>query len=441
MMKQLRMSPLDSWINKKIGQKGNGVTRGCVEEYQLKKLNEVIMKARSLSPFYRKHLAHVGASPLTCLEEFTKYPLVTSKDLAEQAIEMICGSQSQISRVVTLATSGTTGKSKRVYFTADDQELTIDFFHVGMSTLTGPGDRVLILLPGERPGSVGDLLAKGLLRIEAHPVPYGLVGNLQAAVMRMCQEQVHCLVGIPVQILAMARYWETWGKRSWAPRCVLLSTDYVPTAIVAELKRIWSCQVYEHYGMTEMGLGGGVECEAHAGYHLREADLYFEVVDPFSGMPMKDGECGEVVFTTLTRQGMPFIRYQTGDIARLLVEPCPCGSWVRRLERVQYRKTGQVLLGQGRTLTLSELDEVIFSLPDIVNFSATLTVTKTQTLTLVLEQLSEDRRISKAMVVAVVRRLPAIKEAEQRNQVRIEVEFVTYPYMLPGKRSIVTTVE
>jgi acyl-coenzyme A synthetase/AMP-(fatty) acid ligase len=122
--------------------------------------------------------------------------------------------------------------------------------------------------------------------------------------------------------------------------------------------------VFEHYGMTEMGLGGGVDCEAHAGYHLREADLYVEIVDPLTGEPLPEGVRGEVVFTTLTRRGMPLVRYRTGDLSRFLPGPCPCGTVLRRLERVRGR-----LAGQTAEVTMPELDEALFAVPGVVDFT------------------------------------------------------------------------
>ena len=80
-----------------------------------------------------------------------------------------------------------------------------------------------------------------------------------------------------------------------------------------------------------------MECRARNGYHLREADLFFEVVDPVSGSPVPDGTPGEVVFTTLTRRAMPLIRYRTGDVAAMLPGPCACGSPLRRLSRIAGR--------------------------------------------------------------------------------------------------------
>ena len=81
------------------------------------------------------------------------------------------------------------------------------------------------------------------------------------------------------------------------------------------------------------------------GYHLREADLYFELIQPETGEPVAEGEQGELVFTTLTRQGMPLIRYRTGDISRWIPGSCPCGTVLKTLDCVKDRLTGQVIIG------------------------------------------------------------------------------------------------
>lgn len=156
------------------------------------------------------------------------------------------------------------------------------------------------------------------------------------------------------------------------PKAILLTADHVPHAIKTAVEAAWGCPVYNHYGMTEMGLGGA-ECAARRGYHLRETDLYVEIVDPHSGQPVAEGESGEVVFTTLTRRGMPLIRYRTGDLSRFLPGACPCGVALQTLERVKQRASGFVNLGGDAVLTLADLDEALFALPGVLNFAATMT--------------------------------------------------------------------
>lgn len=363
----MRLTPLDPWIRQKINSARPDRLRQDLEAWQLLKLNETLALARSHSDFYRQHLAGMQAG-LVSLESLRKLPFTTPDDLRRNPLQFVCVSQREIQRIVTLQTSGTTGVPKRIFFTADDQELTIDFFGVGMSTLTEPGERVLILLPCQTPGSVGDLLRQGLARAERIPLPYGPVRDADHVLETMRAEQPDCLVGSPTQVLGLARRWKPGLK---PPRTVLLSTDYVPAAITHILEDTWGCRVFNHYGATEMGLGGGVECEAHQGYHLREADLYFEIIHPGRGEPVPDGEYGEVVFTTLTRRGMPLIRYCTGDRSRFLRHTCPCGTPLRLMECAGGRFSGIIPLGDGQ-LAMPDLDEALFPLPNLLNFTAEL---------------------------------------------------------------------
>ncbi|MCL6479154.1 MAG: AMP-binding protein [Peptococcaceae bacterium] len=365
------MTPLQNRIAAKIGSAGGSLTREAIENYQLGKLRETIELAGSRSVFYREALARRHKN-INSLKDLQHLPFTTAEDLRRNPLHFLCVSQDEISRVVTLQSSGTTGEPKRLYFTREDQELTIDFFHIGMSTLVGPGDKVLILLPGKLPGSVGDLLVKGLQRLGARGIPHGLVTDPEHTLRVMREEEVDALVGIPTQVLSLARHRNKGGKDiPLRIKSVLLSTDYVPRAIARELENSWNCRVYSHYGMTEMGLGGGVECRSLAGYHLREADLYFEVINPVTGQPVPEGEEGEVVFTTLTRKGMPLIRYRTGDKARFIPEPCPCETVLKRMGLVTGRINGSCRVAGG-LLTMRELDEALFPVEGLVDFEASL---------------------------------------------------------------------
>ncbi len=365
----MKRTPLESWVSGKIGNGEGPLTRERIEHHQRLMLQETLAWARAKSSFYRRHLAGLSEREFSGLGDLHRIPFTTAEDIRQNPLHFLCVSQSEINRVVTLHTSGTTGMPKRIYFTREDQELTVDFFHRGMSTLVGPGERVLILLPGERPGSVGDLLAAGLQRLGASAMVYGPVQDYSHALEVMVMEGIDALVGIPVQILALARH----SKGRAAPGSVLLSTDHVPDSIKKELHLIWGCEVYTHYGMTEMGFGGGVECEARQGYHMREADLLFEVVDPKTGVSLEQGEAGEVVFTTLTRCGMPLIRYRTGDLSRFLPEQCPCGTVLKTMAPVRGRIAGHLELEPGIMLTMEDLDEALFPIRDLIDFSAELT--------------------------------------------------------------------
>lgn len=401
----MRVSSLEAWILGKIGSAAPRLDIGELRAYQLRKVRETMSLARERSPFYRRLLA--GSGEVAALEDLADVPFTTAADISERAAQFLCVSQSEISRVVTLPTSGTSGPPKRLFFTAADQELTVDFFHHGMAGVTKPGERVLILFPGERPGGIGELLLRGLERLGATGVPHGFVTDVSATLAVMAREGTGCVAGLPSQVLALARWAEAVGVRGPGVRSALLSADYVPGAVVAELERIWGCKVFNHYGMTEMGLGGGVECDALAGYHLREADLYFEVVDPATGRPVPDGTAGEVVFTTLTRWGMPLIRYRTGDVSAFLTGPCPCGSGLRRLARVRERVAGAAWLAGGR-LTAAELSEALFAVPGLVDFDAGVSTVAGEEVLRVRVKLVPGRSADLPAVRAALAAVPAL---------------------------------
>ena len=127
------------------------------------------------------------------------------------------------------------------------------------------------------------------------------------------------------------------------------------------MEELLDCEVFNHFGMTEMGFGVAVECSAHQGCHIRENDILVEVINPDTGAALPDGQTGELVFTTLDRRAMPFLRYRTGDMGRLLPCPCPCGSFVRRM-----LPQGGRLAGKGR---LWALDGVLLACPGVVDYT------------------------------------------------------------------------
>ncbi|MEA4907498.1 MAG: AMP-binding protein [Anaerolineaceae bacterium] len=421
-----RITPLDPWIRQKIACP-DALRRDRIESYQLQKVQETLALVRSKSRFYQNHLKY-SPPTLSGLDGLAHLPFTTAEDLREHGGQFLCVSQDEIERVVTLDTSGTSGPPKRIYFTQADQELTIDFFQVGMSTFTAPGDKVLILLPCERAGSVGDLLATALGRMGAQPVKHGVVKDARLTAAWMRAQKVDGVVGVPVQVLTLARLCPDLALKS-----VLLSTDHVPDAVVQTIQQTWGCQVYNHYGMTEMGLGGGVDCGERHGYHLREADLYFEIVHPVTGAPVTPGETGEVVFTTLTRRGMPLVRYRTGDLSRFIPGKCPCGTGLKTLAHVRTRRGGTVTLGEYGSVSMAGLDEALFSLAGICDYQASLLHTPGQErLRLLIKTIGDPPAQLGAEIEEALNTLAAIRFARQAHAMQIQMEIQKLDPRLPA---------
>ena len=327
-------SPLDAWVSLATGL--HGPEPDALRRWQALRLLEAARWARERSPFYA-HLLQGLPDPIPDDPAWAaRLPFVTARDLREYPEAMLCVSQGEVERVVTLNTSGTTGKPKRLFFTGEDLDATLDFFRVGMASFTNAGDVVLILLPGRTEHGAAMLLAKALTQIGVRPVLAPQPCPPEVAARLIAEEGVTCLAALPSQLRTVLGAFPALPP--WPPSMdrALLSGEPVGDGLRQAAAKA-GIEIFAHYGLTETCFGGGVECGAHQGYHLREADLLVEVVDPVSGDPVADGREGEVVLSTLTRKGMPLLRYRTGDMGRILPGPCACGSPLRRLGPVAGR--------------------------------------------------------------------------------------------------------
>ena len=202
-------------------------------------------------------------------EDFRTLPLTTPEELKAEPETFLCVPAKEIARIITLKTSGSTGAPKRLFFTEDDLMQTADFFETGMQYMVKPGDRVTVYMEGPGFFSIGGLLKEGLGRIQVETKVHGLIHDMEAAARD--GEGADCLIGVPSQMYALAAHAPGLG-----PKTVLLSADYVPVSVQRFLEKTWNCRVFTHWGMTETGYGGGVQCGARAGYHLRDRDLLIE---------------------------------------------------------------------------------------------------------------------------------------------------------------------
>jgi phenylacetate-CoA ligase len=430
-------NPLDIWAAQRIGIRTDILTRETMADYQFRAVRQTIQWARSHSTFYATRLAEFPQDWPGTFSEFELAPLTSPNDIVERGHEFLCVPQSEISRIVTLETSGTSGTRKRIFFTESDQELALDFFAHGVTAMAEPGDRMFVALPGEREGSVGSQLARGIARAGVHPIPNGLISDSIAALARMDSEKAALLIGLPVQVLALTLESSEQARRVFRRlHTVVLCSDHIPRSLANRVRSATGCEIFEHYGSTEMGLGGGLDCRAHAGYHLREADLYFEIVSPQTGEPVPDGQLGEVVFTTLGRTGMPLIRYRTGDLASIISAPCSCGSPLRRLSRIDDRVDSAVNLGPAGSITISALDEVLFAIPEVYDFTANFVPGEPNWLRLHIYAPHAPNGICDT-AERELSRLPVIALSIAAGVLRLEIRHERQPFAITGaKRKI-----
>ncbi len=325
------------------------VERADIEKLQLKKLNALLAREHERKGFYRELPPR-----LRSLDELAGLPFTTEEDLAHNAPGLLLCSQSEIQRVLSDATSGTTGASKRVFYTEGDCEHTVQLFTAGLGELIFSGSVTMILFPFSGPYGLGELIAEAVERLGAKPLKLGpglSYGELRAVLAR---ERPDTFVGMPVQLLSLLRVCGCGSLQR-----ALVSGDACPEAVLHGCEQLLGTRLFPHYGSREMALGGAICCQAHAGMHLRENHVIAEIVDE-SGTVLPHGRTGELVITTIGMEAMPLFRYRTGDQARILPIPCPCGSEVLRLDRVRRIKADEI----------EELDEKLFSLPWVADYRA-----------------------------------------------------------------------
>lgn len=272
----------------------------CGVGKKLELLNREIAYARAHSPFY----SYLPRKPIRSMDELKKIRRITADDLINNGEQMICCSLTELRRIVSLNTSGTTGKKKRVFFTDSDLGKTIDFFRNGMNCLMKGGEKCAIFMPGAQPDGLCDLLSTGIREFGGISSVYGAVKDYEAAETFLSREKPDVIVGIPTEMRRLSLIMKN-RIDIWHPRRVLLSADYCSESLKETIERCWNTEVYEHYGLTESGLGCAVERPRERGMMVR-GDMF-----------LFTDENGEIILTTLDREALPLICYRTGDLGEM----------------------------------------------------------------------------------------------------------------------------
>ena len=326
------------------------LTREGLEELQLRRLNETLARLKARGGFYKDY-----PEKLESLSDLKKLPFTTARMLSDHPGKFLLTSQSEVTRVISGATSGTTGPAKLVFYTANDTEHTVGFFAAGISEMLSAGEKCLIAFPFTGPFGLGDLIAQAVERLGATPIKAGFGGVWEELIALVKNTQPETYIGFPVTLLSLSRL---YGE-GFPIKRALVSGDACPRGVMEELEKALGSKLYPHYGSRECGLGGAVTCPAFAGMHLRENHIIPEIIDE-QGNVLPDGEYGELVITTIGADAMPLIRYRTGDYTRILPQ-CLCGGVTRRIDTVSRREG---------IISIEELDGQLLRIPELVDYRA-----------------------------------------------------------------------
>ncbi len=333
-------------------------------QLQFARLKNLVEKLYTDVPFYKKKMDELNVKPkdITCLADIAKLPFTTKDDLRETyPYGLLACPASEIEEIHM--SSGTTGVPVVNAYT----RLDIESWEEAMArTLAGAG--------GTRNDTVQNCFGYGLFtgglgvhygakRLGANIIPMSS-GNTQKQLMVMESFNSTILTCTPSYALFMAEEAEEQGidLKKLKLKAGCFGAEPWSQNMRLEIEERYGISAYDIYGLTEItGPGVAFECEAKDGLHINEDLFYPEIIDPETGVPLPDGEKGELVFTTLVKEGTPLIRYRTRDVTFFSRETCSCGRTTVKMHRL-FGRTDDMLIIRGVNVFPSQIEHALIDI-------------------------------------------------------------------------------
>ena len=341
--------------------------REKLRELQLERMKWMIKHCYDNVPLYRKRLDECGMTPdkFKSLDDIKNIPFTVKTDLRDTyPFGLFAVPQSKIVRIH--ASSGTTGKPTVVGYTQNDLDNWAEMI-ARIVTAAGATNETIVQIAfgyGMFTGALG--LHYGLEKIGATVVPCSS-GNSEKQLMFMRDFKTNALVSTP----SYALYLSELAKESGYPmsdynlKLGLLGSEGCTEEMRSQIENNWGMFVTDNYGLSETG-GPGLsgDCEYRCGMHINEDFYYCEIIDPSTGEVLPEGSEGELVITTLTKEGIPMLRYRTKDLTRITYEPCKCGRTTARMEKIKGRSDDMLKI-RGVNVFPSQVESVLVGLESI----------------------------------------------------------------------------
>ena len=335
-----------------------------ISEKQLAQVNDRIQALLRADSFYGKKLREAGISEVKSAEDFLKLPFSEKNDLREAyPLGLMTAPEEEIVRIHS--SSGTTGTPVIIPYTQKDVDDWATMFArcYEVAGITKK-DRIHIT-PGYGLWTAGIGFQLGCEKLGAMAIPMG-PGNTdkQLEMMQALGSTVLCSTSSYALLLTEEIEKRGIGDKIKLKKGVIGSerwSDKMRTRIAEGL----GIELYDIYGLTEIyGPGIGINCEHNTGMHIWDDFIYLEIIDPKTGEPVPDGEFGEIVITTLVKEGAPLIRYRTHDLSRIMPGECPCGRHYPRIDVIQGR-TDDMMKIKGVNVFPKQIEEVLAQFPEI----------------------------------------------------------------------------
>ena len=329
-----------------------------MKEVQFEQIKKQLNRLAGSNTFYGKKLEGISIDQIQSQEDFEKLPFSEKSDLRDAyPLGLMAVPEEEVVRIHS--SSGTTGTPVIIPYTAKDvDDWAIQFARCyEMAGITNK-DRIQIT-PGYGLWTAGIGFQNGCEKLGAMAIPMG-PGNTDKQIQMMLDMKSTVICATSSYALLLA---EEIAKRGLGDKIHLtkgvIGSERWGEKMRKRIQNELGIELYDIYGLTEVyGPGIGVNCDKQSGIHYWDDYLYIEIVDPVTGEVLPDGEMGEIVITTLVKEGAPLIRFRTHDLSRIIPGECPCGSPYPRIDIIAGR-TDDMLKVKGVNMFPSQIEEVI----------------------------------------------------------------------------------
>lgn len=353
-----------------IWSKEETLSRSEIEAIQLKKLKETVQYIYEKVAPYRQKMDEAGVKPedIQSLEDLTKLPFTYKADFRDNyPMGLFAVDRKDLVRFH--ASSGTTGKPTVVGYTRNDLEMWLNNVArvACMGGATADDVAQISFGYGTFTGALG--LHGGLEKIGASVIPMSS-GNTKKQIMFLKDMGVTLLVATPSYALHLGEEIRAKGmdpEKDLNVHIGLFGGEGMTEPMREEMHKVWGEDFLctQNYGMSELcGPGVAGECQELAGMHINEDWFIPEIIDPETEEVLPPGEKGELVITCLGKEALPLVRYRTGDITRLMYEPCRCGRTTVRMENISGRADDMLVI-RGVNVFPTQIEEVLLQIPEI----------------------------------------------------------------------------
>ena len=333
-----------------------------ISESQLKLVNDQVRRLVASGNYFGRRLQEAGVTEVLTEEDFLALPFSEKEDLRNcYPLGVSAVDEREIVRIHS--SSGTTGTPVIIPYTAKDVDDWAEQFRrcYELAGITAE-DRIQIT-PGYGLWTAGIGFQAGAEKLGAMVVPMG-PGNTEKQLQFMVDLQTTVIGATSSYALLLAEEIERRGmKDQIALAKGVIGSERWGAKMRDRVKAGLGIQIYDIYGLTEVyGPGIGISCDAEDGMHYWDDFLYIEIVDPATGEPLPDGEWGEIVITTLVKEGAPLIRFRTHDLSRIIPGACSCGSPFPRIDALKGRSDDMVKI-HGVNVFPRQIEEILQTFP------------------------------------------------------------------------------